>query len=167
MFCVRRGRLARVPVVSASVALQHGNLDEAHVLQHREDMMLICMARHRHLASRYGGSTCYLVLFFVPLALFSHLFWWRGPFTGVLGAGEERNHYTGRNLLGEGERRESNTDDIPPAGATRLETGRKRRKDMATRDVAQAQHLRQEPSRKDHNHNRGRVFRGCLPAGKG
>jgi len=66
----------------------------------REDMMLICMARHRHLASRYGGSTCYLVLFFVPLALFSHLFWWRGPFTGVLGAGEERNHYTGRNLFG-------------------------------------------------------------------
>jgi hypothetical protein len=53
----------------------------------REDMMLICMVRHRHLASRYGSSTTLFGL----------------GFTGVLGAGEILYRWAG----------EPSRDDIP------------------------------------------------------
>lgn len=58
----------------------------------QEDMMLICMARHRHLASRYGVSR----FSFIAITCFTGLH--RSSWSG-------RNYTTGR---------PSNTEDIPP-----------------------------------------------------
>jgi hypothetical protein len=52
----------------------------------RQDMMLICMRRHRHLASRYRGSTAFGAVF--------DFFW--GDSTGVSGA-RERDYTAGAN----------------------------------------------------------------------
>lgn len=125
-FCVRRRRQARVPLFRPLFFVDTGWRRRTCV--HQTDMMLIMhgTASAWHLDM---GDSIFFLLFFpfsVPLASLA-----AGAFTGVLGAGEERHHYTGRNFGGGA----SNTDDIPPAGAIRLE---KETGDTAIRDVAQA-----------------------------
>ena len=71
--------------------------------------------------------------------LFCHLFvpvFFIGGFHGVLGAGEGRDHYTGRGFGGLGI---THTNDIPPAGAIRLQTfGGEKRRGKGQALVAQA-----------------------------
>jgi hypothetical protein len=72
--------------------------------------MLICMAWHRHLASRYGGST--FLSCFCP-----RFFYWRFP--SEFKEQERGEIIIPAGVLGGGWH---NTNDIPPAGAIRLQT---------------------------------------------
>lgn len=142
--CVRRGRQARVPVVSASVLLINTGL-RRRACVNQEDMMLICMARHRHLASRYGGLTCYFVFFYFEGTRLRFFLGAEGSLTGVFGAGDKSIIIPAGIFWGGGT---SNTDDIPPAGAIRLEIrGRSRRRRSKPEKWRRHTHLRQRPSR--------------------
>lgn len=94
MFCVGRRRQARVPLFRPLFFVDTGWRRRTCV--HQTDMMLIMhgTASAWHLDM---GDSIFFLLFFpfsVPLASSA-----AGAFTGVLGAGEERHHYTGRDFL--------------------------------------------------------------------
>lgn len=106
--------------------------------------------------------------------LFCHLFvpafFLSAVSIGVLGAGEGRDHYTGRGFGGLGI---THTNDIPPAGAIRLQTfgGRERARERAGFGGAGTHVLHDKTSRVGRSHDNRASTKDedgfCLPPGTG
>ncbi len=105
-----------------------------------------------------GLDLLLLFYFFSPAFLFCFGRGVRGLHWSSWSRRGEKSLYR-QGIFGEGKGRESNTDDIPPAGAIRLENKeRKRRGDTATqREVAQAHNIFNNKPSRGGDHSNGAI----------